>query len=534
MTDSADRRESDLAEPEHPEHHHTDTTRRPRRLRTATTAFVAALAAAASILSSAGIAHAAGYPSDDNPPDLLTALGGYNALWTSTGKNDLHGTVRDAKTLQWNDRLTSWINQNATKRQQFRALQNAEYKGDDGSGYDQSISIADGLGTKLGQIYAQGRITNKLPKVDALINSTDGTSGAYVDTGAAKKTFSYPRPFLAPSASSTAVKGDEKACDPSKVNASSLTANRKATSWATRTGKLKITRVPATVDASHDFAASDVKLDAEYGQEGICTGGAFPSGHTTTAYQAGITLATLLPELAPEILARTSEAGNNRIVLGVHYPLDIEGGRIDGEAALTSRWSDATYRSKVLEPARKELVSYLQAQCGGTLADCVAKDTAYTDNPYGGKAIPGGTSQIVTDRSSAVKVYTERLNYGFTPTASTQRAASVPTNAENLLLTAFPTLTASQRRQVLAATETTSGNPLDQSDKGSWQRLNLAAATSAKVQVAADGSVKVLSTGGKAQVLKAGDTTPAPTPTPSHNPSGSTDPSRPGLPSTGE
>ena len=427
-TDSADRRESDLAEPEHPEHHHTDTTRRPRRLRTATTAFVAALAAAASILSSAGVAHAAGYPSDDNPPDLLTALGGYNALWTSTGKNDLHGTVRDAKTLQWNDRLTSWMNQNATKRQQFRALQNAEYKGDDGSGYDQSISIADGLGTKLGQIYAQGRITNKLPKVDALINSTDGTSGAYVDTGAAKKTFSYPRPFLAPSASSTAVKGDEKACDPSKVNASSLTANRKGTSWATRTGKLKITRVPATVDASHDFAAADVKLDAEYGQEGICTGGAFPSGHTTTAYQAGITLATLLPELAPEILARTSEAGNNRIVLGVHYPLDIEGGRIDGEAALT----------------------------------------------------------------------------------------------------------ASQRRQVLAATETTSGNPLDQSDKGSWQRLNLAAATSAKVQVAADGSVKVLSTGGKAQVLKAGDTTPAPTPTPSHNPSGSTDPSRPGLPSTGE
>ncbi|MCI1749310.1 MAG: hypothetical protein LKI24_15390 [Acidipropionibacterium sp.] len=238
-------------------------------------------------------------------------------------------------------------------------------------------------------------------------------------------------------------------------------------------------------------------------------------------------------------------------MLGVHYPLDIEGGRIAGQAALATRWSDAEFRTKALIPARTELVNYLQAECGDVLAKCIAKDTAYRDNPYGGKAIPGGTSQIVTDRSSAVKVYTERLDYGFAPTRTTGLAPSVPKDADNLLLTAFPDLTDAQRTQILAQTQSASGNILDLSGTsgGSWQRLNLAAATSATVRLNADGSVTVLSVGGPAKVIKAGAPgSPSPTPAPSGSapaPSGSIPPAtqspsgtasvpgRPGLPSTG-
>lgn len=528
----------------------TDTTTRPRR-RAALRAAVTAVVAGASLVATGGVASAAGYPSDDTPPDLISALSGYDSAWQPSGANDLHGTVKDAATLQWDDRLTSWINQNATKDQQFRALQNSAYKGADGSGYDQSISIADGLGGQLGRIYAQGRVEGKLPKVDALISSENGTAGAYVGTGEAKKRFSHPRPFLPASADSKPVAGDEDACAPSKINGSSVTPNRLGKAWANPDGSLKITRLAPVVDTTHDFASSDVTLDAGYGSAGLCTGGSYPSGHTTTAYQAGITLATLLPELAPEILARTSEAGNNRIVLGVHYPLDIEGGRIAGQAALATRWSDAEFRTKALIPARTELVNYLQAECGDVLAKCIAKDTAYRDNPYGGKAIPGGTSQIVTDRSSAVKVYTERLDYGFAPTRTTGLAPSVPKDADNLLLTAFPDLTDAQRTQILAQTQSASGNILDLSGTsgGSWQRLNLAAATSATVRLNADGSVTVLSVGGPAKVIKAGAPgSPSPTPAPSGSapaPSGSIPPAtqspsgtasvpgRPGLPSTG-
>ena len=64
--------------------------------------------------------------------------------------------------------------------------------------------------------------------------------------------------------------------------------------------------------------------------------------------------------LAGSPLARASEAGNNRIVLGVHYALDIVGGRISGEVALASRWSDARFRKEVLNPARKELADRLR------------------------------------------------------------------------------------------------------------------------------------------------------------------------------
>ena len=460
-------------------------------------------------------ASAASYPSDTVKPDMVPALSGYYSLWQPSGDNDLHGTIRNAPALQHNDRVTSWINQHATHDQQFRALQNSAYLASDGSGYDQSISIADGLGKRLGAFYVKGRIDGKLPLTSALVNTSTGSTGAYISTSAAKAAYSHPRPFLPADPNATPVPGDTEGCAPSVVNSSSLAGNRKGKPWADSEGNLKITRVPATVDTTHEFATTDVALDPIYGVAGLCAGGSYPSGHTASAYEAGITLATLLPELAPQILTRSSEAGNNRVVLGVHYALDVVGGRMGGEIAVSARWSDAKFRTKVLAPARKELVTYLTAQCKAqlhisTLSKCIAADTSYANNPYGGAKIPGGTAQIVTNRKSALKVYTERLGYGFKPTSSTKLKASVPAGAENLLRTTYPSLTASQRRQILAQTQVASGHPLDTSAAhaayplvpASWQRVNLAAAMSAKVKITKSGKVKVLSTGGKAKVVR--------------------------------
>lgn len=485
------------------------TKPRRRALRRSLWASTTALA----LLAPLGVssARADTFPSDDTKPDQVAALVGYSDLWQTSGQNDLHGTVKNGPVLQWNDRVTSWINQHATRTQQFRALQNAKYLESDGTGYDQSVSIADGLGRKLGRIYAKGRITKALPLTAALINSRNGASGAYVNTDRSKPVFSHPRPYLNADPHAAPVPGDEDACAPSKVNSSSLVANRKGRPWADAKGNLKITRLASRMDTTREFADIDVQLTGSYGEKGLCTGGSFPSGHTATAYQAGITLAMLLPELAPEILTRASEAGNNRLVVGVHYALDIIGGRIVGQQAMAARWADATFRTKVLKPARQELVSYLEKECGAALATCIAKDRPYADNPYGGKKVPGGTSQIVTNRRSAVKVYTERLGYGFAPVRSTTRSASVPAGAESLLRAVFPQLTGKQRRSVLAQTEAKSGHPLDTTwasrngtAPGSWQRLNLAAASSAKVLLYRNGQVVVSSVGGQAKVIKVG------------------------------
>jgi membrane-associated phospholipid phosphatase len=466
---------------------------------------VAVLAAATLVLAVPATAHAATttYPSDSTPPNLVKLLAGYNNYWISAGTNDLHGTVVNSKVLSRDDQLTVWINRNATKAQQFKALQDAEYQTTDNTAYDQSYTVSTGLGSELSALYVKGRNSGALPLTTALINSSTGTTGAYVGTSAAKAAFSHPRPYLPTDAAATAVTGDDAACAPAKVNASSQAAIRVGRSYADAKGNLKIKRVAPVTDTTHQFSPNDVTLDAGYGTVGLCTGGSFPSGHTTTAFQAGITLATLVPELAPELLARASEAGNDRIVLGVHYPLDIMGGRMNGEASLAARWSDTKFRTQVLEPARKELLNYLTKSRGKTLAQVIKKQKAYTSNPYGGKKIPGGTAQIVSNRKSAVKVYTERLTYGFPKSGTKGLKASVPADAGNLLLTTFPKLTAAQRTSVLAQTEIASGYPLDQSqaESGSWERLNLAAAMSATVKLA-HGKVTVVSTGGTAKVIK--------------------------------
>ncbi len=469
-----------------------------------------AAATALALVAPAAPAQAAGYASDKDKPDLTSILVGYRELWRPTNTKKLTGAVRDSSQLSWNDRVASWVNQHATKAQQFRALQDSRYLSSDGSGYDQSITLGDGLGQRLGALYVKGRLTGKLPLTSKLLNTTDGLVGDYVTTGSAKNTFGYPRPFLRSRTTSKRVSGDSASCAPSKINAKSLAKLRKkGKSWTTSKSNLRITRVPAAVDTTKTYASKNVSLDAGYGSKSMCTSGSFPSGHTRAAYAVGITLATLLPELAPSILARTSEAANNRLVLGVHYPLDVIGGRMAGEAAVAARWSDKVFRDKVLTPARTELVNYLQSACGAALATCIANDTPYANDPYQGAKIPRGSAQIVKNRTTALIAYTERLGYGFSATQKKDRAASVPSGADSLLRTAFPSLSTAQRNAVLAQTEIGSGHALDTTElhrkkkgPGSWQRLNLAAAMSATIEVKANGDVTVISVGGAPTVVR--------------------------------
>jgi acid phosphatase (class A) len=59
-------------------------------------------------------------------------------------------------------------------------------------------------------------------------------------------------------------------------------------------------------------------------------GGSYPSSTAAFAYVAAILLANMVPEKAPAIFARAGDWGHNRVVSGVHYPGDVEAGRISG------------------------------------------------------------------------------------------------------------------------------------------------------------------------------------------------------------
>jgi acid phosphatase (class A) len=56
----------------------------------------------------------------------------------------------------------------------------------------------------------------------------------------------------------------------------------------------------------------------------------YPSGHTTFAYVMAILLATMVPEKSVAIFNRAALYGYNRVVVGAHFPTDVEAGRIAG------------------------------------------------------------------------------------------------------------------------------------------------------------------------------------------------------------
>jgi acid phosphatase (class A) len=82
--------------------------------------------------------------------------------------------------------------------------------------------------------------------------------------------------------------------------------------------------------------------------------GSYPSGHATVGTLMGIELANMLPEKRAEIMARAWEFGQNRVVGGIHYPSDIEMGRISGTVIAQTISSHPDFKQE-FEAAKSEL-----------------------------------------------------------------------------------------------------------------------------------------------------------------------------------
>lgn len=312
--------------------------------------------------------------------------------------------------LDENLAMTLKINASATESEEEGAIVD-EYG-------DMSYTMGDALGEHLGALYQDAVDEGRLPKTTALIHK-DGGRAQSESTNPAKEYFNYPRPY--------------------KV-------------------------APDQV----------VYRDKKGGDAYESTSGSYPSGHTNQAYWQGTLLATLLPELADEILARTSESGNYRVVMAMHYPLDIIGGRMMGQAAIAKRWSDPEFRD-LLEEASDELHDVLEADCGEPLEECIADDTPYMDH------------------DEAADIYRERLTYGFDQVGQAGVPMDVPDVAAALLISSHPDLTKQERIEVLELTAIDSGYPLDLSvhSTASWQRIDLSAAMMADVTVDEEGDVHI-------------------------------------------
>ena len=80
----------------------------------------------------------------------------------------------------------------------------------------------------------------------------------------------------------------------------------------------------------------------------------YPSGHATVGYMTAILLAQMVPEKRDALFARGREYGENRVIDGVHYPSDVEAGRIDGTLVAAALMNDPAFQ-KAFADARAEV-----------------------------------------------------------------------------------------------------------------------------------------------------------------------------------
>lgn len=85
----------------------------------------------------------------------------------------------------------------------------------------------------------------------------------------------------------------------------------------------------------------------------------------------------MIPERYDALVARGARYGYSRIVLGVHYPLDVIGSRMVAERNVAHYLNDPHYRV-LFNEARDQLRAALAKACGTSLAEC-AKSSVKDD-----------------------------------------------------------------------------------------------------------------------------------------------------------
>lgn len=190
-------------------------------------------------------------------------------------------------------------------------------------------------------------------------------------------------------------------------------------------------------------------------------GGSFPSGHTNTGYTDALLLAAMIPERYDALVARGARYGYSRIVLGVHYPLDVIGSRMVAERNVAHYLNDPRYRV-LFNEARDQLRAALAKACGTSLAECAK--SSVKDDPW---------------RDPAMRDFTRfTMTYDLPRQTGPQPRLQVPKGAEVLLEAALPQLSAAQRRALMVNTALPAGYPLSGAtpEQQFWQRVNLSAA----------------------------------------------------------
>jgi acid phosphatase (class A) len=98
--------------------------------------------------------------------------------------------------------------------------------------------------------------------------------------------------------------------------------------------------------------APDYPMPADLARERDIS--AYPSGHTAFGTACAIVLSQMVPEQRVALFARARLYGESRIIIGAHYPSDVEAGRLIGTAAAAVMLRNAQFQED-LQRARPGL-----------------------------------------------------------------------------------------------------------------------------------------------------------------------------------
>lgn len=205
----------------------------------------------------------------------------------------------------------------------------------------------------------------------------------------------------------------------------------------------------------------------------------YPSGHTTYGYTGAVLLAVLVPERYSQMVVRGAEYGNDRIIVGAHYIMDVLGGRTlalhdmahllandPAYVGRTVKGATVTDFRAAVTKARADLVAVLEAACGAKTADCARADTDRLSD-----AGSNGAFYAATQTYDLPVVYPAQAN-------SIEDVGKLAPEAGYLLTVAFPSLSLDQANAILTETEGPGGGFLDNgSGFGVYSRLNLYSAS---------------------------------------------------------
>ena len=213
----------------------------------------------------------------------------------------------------------------------------------------------------------------------------------------------------------------------------------------------------------------------------------YPSGHTTYGYTGSVLLAILVPDRYQQMIVRAAEYGNDRIIIGSHYAMDVMGGRtlaLYDMAHLLA--NDPAYVGQSLpgapeikdfqaavKTARAEVIKAFESACGKTIETCAREDI-------------GRFSNLAADETFYATTQTYDLQVVYPQNAHVlEDVSKLAPEAGYLLTAAFPSITLEQADNILTETEGPGGGFLDDGSAfGIYSRLNLYAASARVAQLA--------------------------------------------------